>query len=127
VEPGVRDAPRLTAAPKTSSYIEWRAQLGVEDNVETRVEPGEEESGRYRLLVMRRLFQDSSLILPGPVDAGSSEVLLLLQSLIVWNEGMICARTLRPFVCLIVGNSYSGAASCLLRPESRCQADAYLR
>jgi len=89
--------------------------------VETRVEPGEEESGRYRLLAMRHLFQDSSLILPDPVDAGSSEVLLLLQSLIVWNEGMICARTLRPFVCLIVGNSYLGAASCLLRPESRCQ------
>ena len=59
-----------------------------------RVEPAKEESGRYRLLAMRRLLQDSSLILPGPVDAGSSEVLLLLQSLIVWNEGMICARTL---------------------------------
>jgi hypothetical protein len=79
----------LDCSTENKPYIGWRAQLGVEDNVEARAAPGEEENSRYRLLAMRCLFQDPSLILPGPVDAGSSEVLLFLQGLIVWNEGMI--------------------------------------
>jgi hypothetical protein len=34
----------LDYSTENKPYIEWRAQLGVEDNVETRAEPGEEES-----------------------------------------------------------------------------------